>query len=169
MKKLLILTTAILLVSCSSSEDKAKIADASMFQAGMEKYNINVEKVDAEFTAFENGDLQTMFDGTSSDLIWNSPQGDSLSKDVWMEGMKGWHSEFENFKFTNRQYYPGVDDERFLPDGGVRSYGVWKYNHKETGTEFETSYYSVQQFDEEGNTAFIWEFFDFGSIMLGLQ
>ena len=35
-----------------------------MFQAGMEKYNINVEKVDAEFTAFENGDLQTMFDGT---------------------------------------------------------------------------------------------------------
>ena len=45
----------------------------------MEKYNINVEKVDAEFTAFENGDLQTMFDGTSEDLIWNSPQGDSLS------------------------------------------------------------------------------------------
>ena len=101
MKKLLILTTAILIVSCSSSEDKAKIAGASMFQAGMEKYNINVEKVDAEFTEFENGDLQTMFDGTSEDLIWNSPQGDSLSKDVWMEGMTGWHSEFENFKFTN--------------------------------------------------------------------
>jgi hypothetical protein len=63
----------------------------------------------------------------------------------------------------------GVDDTEFLPDGGVRSYGVWTYNHKESGTEFETSYYSVQQFDEEGNTAFIWEFFDFGSIMLGLQ
>ena len=86
-----------------------------------------------------------------------------------MEGMKGWHNEFENFKFTNRQYYPGVDDTRFLPDGGVRSYGTWTFNHKATGTEFEQSYYSVQQFDEEGNTSFIWEFFDAGSIFLALQ
>jgi hypothetical protein len=86
-----------------------------------------------------------------------------------MEGMKAWHGNFENFKFTNRQYYPGVDDTEFLPDGGVRSYGVWTYNHIESGTEIETSYYSVQQFDEEGNTSLIWEFFDFGSIMLQLQ
>ena len=83
--------------------------------------------------------------------------------------MKGWHNEFENFKFTNRQYYPGVDDTRFLPDGGVRSYGTWTFNHKATGTEFEQSYYSVQQFDEDGNTSFIWEFFDAGSIFLALQ
>ena len=164
MKKLLTLTAITLLAACASPD-----ATSSKFNAGLEKYNTNVEKVDAEFNYFENGDLQSMFDGTSEDLIWSSPQGDSLTKSEWMEGMKGWHGAFENFKFTNRQYYPGVDDTEFLPDGGVRSYGVWTYNHKESGTEFETSYYSVQQFDEEGKTAFIWEFFDFGSIMLGLQ
>ena len=158
-----------LFLGCVSPEDQAKIDGASMFQAGMKKYNVNVEKVDSEFTAFENGDLQTMFDGASNDLIWSSPQGDSLSKEVWMEGMKGWHSEFENFKFSNRQYYPGVNDENFLPDGGVRSYGTWTFTHKATGTEFEQSYYSVQQFDEDGNTSFIWEFFDAGSIFLALQ
>jgi ketosteroid isomerase-like protein len=130
MKKLLTLTVISLLAACASPD-----ATSSKFNAGLEKYNTNVEKVDAEFNYFENGDLQSMFDGASEDLIWSSPQGDSLTKN----------------------------------DGGVRSYGVWTYNHKDSGTEFETSYYSVQQFDEEGNTAFIWEFFDFGSIMLGLQ
>lgn len=169
MKNFLVIIITILMLGCVSPEDQARIDGATMFQAGMQKYNVNVEKVDAEFTAFENGDLQTMFDGTSDDLIWNSPQGDSLSKDVWMEGMKGWHNEFENFKFTNRQYYPGVDDSQFLPDGGVRTYGTWTFNHKATGTEFEQSYYSVQQFDDDGNTAFIWEFFDAGSIFLALQ
>jgi len=164
MKKLLTLTAITLIAACASPD-----ATSSKFNAGLEKYNTNVEKVDAEFNYFENGDLQSMFDTASEDLIWNSPQGDSLSKNEWMEGMKAWHGNFENFKFTNRQYYPGVDDTEFLPDGGVRSYGVWTYNHVESGKEFETSYYSVQQFDEEGNTAFIWEFFDFGSIMLGLQ
>ena len=103
MKKLLTLTVISLLAACASPD-----ATSSKFNAGLEKYNTNVEKVDAEFNYFENGDLQSMFDGASEDLIWSSPQGDSLTKSQWMEGMKGWHGAFENFKFTNRQYYPGV-------------------------------------------------------------
>jgi hypothetical protein len=102
MKKLLTLTAITLIAACASPD-----ATSSKFNAGLEKYNTNVEKVDAEFNYFENGDLQSMFDGASEDLIWSSPQGDSLTKSQWMEGMKGWHGAFENFKFTNRQYYPG--------------------------------------------------------------
>ena len=68
------------------------------------------------------------------------------------------------------QYYPGVDDTEFLPDGGVRSYGVWTYNHKESGTEFETSYYSVSNNLMKKVIQLLYgSFFDFGSIMLGLQ
>ncbi len=162
MKKLITIITIASLIGCSSPlEDK--------FNAGMEKYNINAEKADTEYTQFENGDLQAMFDGASEDLIWSSPQGDSLTKQDWMNGMKGWHADFENFKFVNRQYYPGVDDVDFLPDGGVRTYGSWMFNHKATGTEFNQPYYSVQQYDDNGNTIFIWEFFDAGSIFLKLQ
>ena len=94
---------------------------------------------------------------------------DSLSKDDYVSGMKGWHSEFENFQFTERQYFPGVDDSLYLPNGSVRAYGVWKYNHKASGTEFSTKYYSVSEFDESGLQTTIYEFFDRGDIFLKLQ
>ena len=58
MKKFLILIITISMVGCVSPEDQARIDGATMFQSGMQKYIVNVEKVDAEFTAFENGDLQ---------------------------------------------------------------------------------------------------------------
>ena len=83
MKKLLTLTAITLVAACASPD-----ATSSKFNAGLEKYNTNVEKVDAEFNYFENGDLQSMFDGASEDLIWSSPQGDSLTKSEWMDGMK---------------------------------------------------------------------------------
>ena len=69
MKKLLTLTVISLLAACASPD-----ATSSKFNAGLEKYNTNVEKVDAEFNYFENGNLQAMFDGASEDLIWSSPQ-----------------------------------------------------------------------------------------------
>ena len=53
---------------------------------------------DKGFDSFESGDLEGLFALVSDDLIWNPPH-------VYV----GWHSEFENFKFTERQYFPGVD------------------------------------------------------------
>lgn len=178
MKKLLslvILTTAI---SCQTEvtrkadinvSDIEKIDLATKFLDGMDKYNQNLKIVNQEFSDFENGNLQAMYDTASEDLIWSSPAGDSLSKEAWMGGMKEWQEGFKNFKFVNRDYYPSVDDTLFLPNGGVRAYGNWRFTHKETGTEFDIPYYSVQNFNEEGKTNFIVEMFDSGSIFLKLQ
>ena len=124
---------------------------------------------DKGFDTFESGDLDGLFALVSDDLIWNPPHIDSLSKDDYVSGMRGWHSEFENFQFTERQYFPGVDDSLYLPNGSVRTYGVWKYNHKVSGTEFSTKYYSVSEFDESGLQTTIYEFFDRGDIFLKLQ
>jgi len=178
MKKLLSLIILTNLISCqtqvskkieTSLEDTDKIELATKFLNGMDQYNNNVKLVDQEFTQFENGDLQKMFDSATEDLVWSSPAGDSLTKEAWMEGMKEWQEGFKNFKFVNRDYYPSVDDSLFLPNGGVRSYGNWKFTHKETGIEFDVPYYSVQSFDDKGNTNFILEMFDSGSIFLKLQ
>ena len=96
--------------------------------------------------------------------------GDSASADdAFAEGMKGWHAEFENFKFKDRQYYPGVSDGDYIPDGGVRVYGTWHYNHKATGKVFETKYYGVFQFNEEGKIAYDFEWFDLGGIFAQLE
>jgi hypothetical protein len=178
MKKILSLIILTILISCQTevttkkdiiAENSEKINLGTKFLDEMKNYNKNLKIVDQEFTDFENGNLQAMFDNASNDLIWSSPAGDSLTKDDWMNGMKDWQDGFKEFKFVNRDYYPSVDDSLYLPNGGVRSYGNWKFTHKETGTEFDVPYYSVQNFDEEGKANFILEMFDYGSIFLKLQ
>ena len=169
MKKKIITYKIKLLISRVYKEYKAKIDGANQFVSGMEKFEKNKELEDKGFDYFESGDLEGLFALVSDDLIWNPPHVDSLSKDDYVLGMKGWHSEFENFKFTERQYFPGVDDSLYLPNGSVRAYGVWKYNHKASGTEFSTKYYSVSEFDESGSQTVIYEFFDRGDIFLKLQ
>jgi hypothetical protein len=83
--------------------------------------------------------------------------------------MKGWHSEFENFKFTERKYFPGVDDSLYIPNGSVRVYGVWNYNHKATKMDFTTKYYGVADYSEDGLQTVDYEYFDVGGIFLKLQ
>ena len=86
-----------------------------------------------------------------------------LSKDQWKQAMKGWHAEFENFKFSDRQYYPGVDEE-FIPNGSVRVYGTWSSTHKATGKNTETKYYAVIEYDEDNLGKGTMEWFDLGGV-----
>ena len=117
-----------------------------------------------------NGDLETFMNNYADDLVWSPPNtNDSLSMEAFAEGMKGWHADFENFKFKDRQYYPGVSDGDYIPDGGVRVYGTWHYNHKATGKVLETKYYGVFQFNEEGKIAYDLEWFDLGGIFAQLE
>ncbi|MEE3035434.1 MAG: nuclear transport factor 2 family protein [Bacteroidota bacterium] len=169
MKNLILISLIVVFFSCVSPEDQQKIDGANRFYAGIEEFNKNVKILDQDYNNFENGDLQKMFDNTSEDLIWNSPSGDSLSKEAWMEGLKGWHDQFENFKFVGRDYYPSVDDSLFLPDGGVRAYGKWNFTHKETGTEFSQTYYAVSKFNSEGKQVELYEMYDLGGIFMKLN
>ena len=143
--------------------------DTSAFDEGVAKFNVNVEIVDATFNLFENGDLDGMIANYADDLIWSPPNtSDSLSKELMSEGMRGWHAEFENFKFRDRQYYPGVDDA-FIPDGAVRVYGVWDFSHKASGKALSQKYYAVLQFNDEGKISADLEWFDQGGIFAQLE
>ena len=169
MKKIIFIISIISFIGCISSEDKAKIDGANQFTAGMEKFNTNKKIMDNGFNLFEQADLEAMFATLSEDFIWNNANADSLTKADYIEGMKGWHSEFENFKFTDREYFPGVDDSLYLPNGSVRVYGVWNYNHKATKLDFTTKYYGVADYNEKGLQTVDYEYFDVGGIFLKLQ
>ena len=139
--------------------------DTSAFDEGVAKFNTNVDIADATFNLFENGDLDGMMANYADDLIWSPPNtSDSLSKEVLSEGMRGWHAEFENFTFRDRQYYPGVSEGDYIPDGGVRVYGVWDFTHKATGKVLSQKYYAVLQFNDEGKIVADLEWFDQGGI-----
>ena len=162
---IIILSVWFTVVSCTQSAP-----DTSAFDEGVAKFEKNKAIADATFNLFENGDLETFMNNYADDLVWSPPNtNDSLSMDAFAEGMKGWHADFENFKFKDRQYYPGVSDGDYIPDGGVRVYGTWHYNHKATGKVLETKYYGVFQFNEEGKIAYDLEWFDLGGIFAQLE
>ena len=92
---------------------------------------------------------------------------DTLTKADLREAMTGWMENFEVFTFDQRQYYPGVD-ENFIPDGSVRSYGVWNGTHI-SGAKTKSKYYSVTRFNDEGKVTTALEWFDVGGVFDQLE
>ena len=91
-----------------------------------------------------------MMDMHSEDLIWSpASTTDTLSKEAFREGMMSWMSEFDQFTFNDRQYYPGVDDN-FVPNGSVRTYGTWTGTNTASGKDFEISMYHYFTFNDDG-------------------
>ena len=141
----------------------ATVETNSEFDAGMAMFEKNKAIADKTFNLFIAKDLDGMMDMHTEDLIWSPANTtDSLSKDAFREGMMGWMSEFDQFEFVDRQYYPGVDDN-FVPNGSVRTYGTWIGTHK-SGKQTITKYYSVLEFNEEGKITADLEYFDLGGV-----
>ena len=85
----------VLLSSCSQ-----QTCDTSAFDAGMAKFERNKAIADKTFNLFIAKDLDGMMDMHSEDLIWSpASTNDTLSKVAFREGMAGWMSEFEAFRF----------------------------------------------------------------------
>ncbi|MDG2341670.1 MAG: hypothetical protein P8L24_01210 [Cytophagales bacterium] len=146
----------------------ATIETNSEFDAGMAMFEKNKAIADKTFNLFVAKDLEGMMDVYMEDLIWSPANTtDSLSKDAFREGMMGWMSEFDQFEFVDRQYYPGVGDN-FVPDGSVRTYGTWLGTHK-SGKQTVTKYYCVLQFNEDGKITADLEWFDFGGVFDQLE
>lgn len=151
----LLLMTLTLMLSC---KDTIYPVDA---YASFKK---NAESADKAYDLFEQGNLEEMSAMWTDEMFWSPANtNDSLSKNDWVMAMKDWHSDFENFKFGDRQYYPGVDTN-FDPNGSVRVYGTWNSTHKESGSPTETKYYAVIEYDESGKATGTMEWFDLGGV-----
>ena len=149
-------------VSCNQTND------TSAFDEGLAKFEKNKAIADKTFNLFIAKDLDGMMDMHSEDLIWSlANTTDSLSKEAFREGMMGWMTEFDQFNFIDRQYYPGVD-ENFVPNGSVRTYGTWIGTHN-SGKQTTTKYYSVLEFNDEGKITADLEWFDLGGVFDQLE
>ena len=94
---IIILSVWFTVVSCTQPAP-----DTSAFDEGVAKFEKNKAIADATFNLFENGDLETFMNNYADDLVWSPPNtNDSLSMEAFAEGMKGWHADFENFKFKD--------------------------------------------------------------------
>ena len=149
MKKVIFLLTAIVLLA--SCKEKAPVAEAPPTDLNMEQFHKNVETTKAFLDAFSTNDSIKMVSFVSDDFLWSPPSvgSDSLPKATWEEAMKGFMKQFNDKKFTDAQYFAGLDDDQ-RPNGDVRVYGLWKSTFAETGKDSRLKYYAVYFFNEEG-------------------
>ncbi len=138
------------------------------FDEGILNFEKNKQVADKAFDLFIAKDIDGMMELYSEDVVWSPANTtDSLTKPELREAMMGWMNDFELFTFNERQYYPGVD-ENFIPNGSVRTYGIWNGNHK-SGAKTVSKYYSVTEYDSEGKISAALEWFDVGGVFDQLE
>ena len=164
MKNLLYIFTFIaLFLSCDQPAPSN-----SDYDKGIAMFEKNKVIANESYNLFIAKDLDGMMDMHSEDLIWSpASTNDSLSKAEFRAGMKEWMAEFDEFKFVDRQFYPGVSED-FIPNGSVRTYGTFLGTHK-SGKETFTKYYSVLEFNEDGKITADLEYFDLGGVFDQLE
>lgn len=148
-KVLMMLTAAVLLVSC---QEKATPPMAEeMVNPAMEKFQMNVETTKAFLAAFSAHDSIAMESFVTDDFVWSAPSvgQDSLSKEVYFDAMKGFMKTYTDIQFTDAQFFAGLDDNQ-QPNGDVRVYGMWKSKFASSGKDSRLKYYGVYFFNDEG-------------------
>lgn len=159
MKKIVLLLTAIVILA--SCQEKAPEPVTPAPDVNMEKFHKNVETVKAFFAAFSANDSTNLGSFVTDDFIWSPPSVgmDSLPKAEWENAMKGFMKGYTDKKFTNDQYFAGLDDDQ-TPNGDVRVYGEWNSKFADSGKDSKLKYYGVYFFNEAGKITHQAEWYD---------
>ena len=164
MKKVVLLLTAIVMMaSCKEKAPETMVPETmvSVTDTNMETFQENVKTIKAFLAAFSVHDSTKVVSYVMDDFVWSPPSvgSDSLPRSTWEEGMKGFMNAYNDKKFTEAQYFAGLDDNQ-KPNGDVRVYGVWNSTFADTGKDSKLKYYAVYFFNEEGKITQQAEWYD---------
>ena len=100
------------------------------------------------------------------DLDWQPPVygASTYGKTEHIEAMKMYQALFDNIQYEAQSWLPGVNEETLLPDGSVRTHGIWTGIHTETGISFELTAYHAMEF-KDGKIVRGGDYFDFNGLM----
>ena len=92
-------------------------------------YSENVKAVKKVVSAFELGDVEIWKEAVSENLVYSPPMygtaENSGNYDSALAQAEFYINNFENIKFNNPVYLPGVDTVSLKNNGSVRVYGTW--------------------------------------------
>jgi hypothetical protein len=142
-----------LLASCSSGGNHADYAS-------------NLALAQAAIAAHENEDIEAWVAHFSDSLKHESPvYGAGIIDLVQQKEQIGmYHAAFDDIKFTDAIWLPGVNDETGRPDGSVRCYGKWTSTFVPSGKTAILNAYHYFSFTD-GKISQSGDFFDFGGLM----
>ena len=155
MKKILLLLTLGLFVSCSNVEHQ--------------DYAANVETTKQWIEVFETQNFDLLTEITSTDVNATSPiygQG-QVGYDGYMEIGKFYTGNFSDVEFSDPVFLPGVDNETLTPNGGVRIYVTWSGVSNETCKDFSVLAYHWFEF-QDGKIISTGDYFDATGMMMAV-
>lgn len=129
-------------------------------------YETNLKTAQLFFSFHELENLEAQAELLSDSITMQSPiYGASASNyDEVIAMIKGYHSMFDNIKWTPDVWLPGTDREGVF-DGSVRTYGTWSGIHTHSGKAIDLKTYHYFNFNEAGRIESGGDFFDFHGMM----
>ena len=164
MKKLLLLITMSIAIMSCQPQVEAPLADETDDLA-LYKANLEIaQKFMMTFTGDTDFELYASMihdSVTHTSPVYGVGEG---GKEQMLAQGEFYMNGFENVTFEEAVWLPGVDNTTLKPNGGVRVYGTWNGQWKETGKSFSLSAYHWLEI-KDGKISGAGDFFDATGMM----
>ena len=168
MKKIILLTIAILIVACQSTNTVSE-EDSQIFEK-------NVQTIkDSWVKGYEEANSEKVVSFMADSIQWNGPAGSTVGIESLKESVQYWMENFEDMSFTEGSGLPGTDvgfwggntypaSEAMAGPNNVRMYGTWSMTNSSTGKSAKVKSYAVLSFNSDGKVHSVTEYGFFGDI-----
>ena len=157
MKKILLITITVLLVSCEAKQD-------------LSLYNTNKEVAQKMLMSYTSPTNFELFKSLIHEEIEHQSPMYGVGKigyDKVLIDAEFYMTNFKGVTFEDAIWLPGVDETTLTPDGSVRVYGTWKGVSIATGKSFSLDSYHYFN-AKEGKVYESGDFFDASGMMIAV-
>ena len=168
MKKIILLTIAILIVACQSTNTVSE-EDSQIFEK-------NVQTIkDSWVKGYEEANSEKVVSFMADSIQWNGPSGTTVGIESLKKSVQYWMENFEDMSFTEGSGLPGTDvgfwggntypaSEAMAGPNNVRMYGTWSMTNSSTGKSAKVKSYAVLSFNSDGKVHSVTQYGSFGDI-----
>ena len=157
MKKIILITITVLLVSCEANQD-------------LSLYNTNKEVAQKMLMSHTSPTNFELFKSLIHEEIEHQSPMYGVGKigyDKVLIDAEFYMTNFKDVTFEDAIWLPGVDETTLTPDGSVRVYGTWKGVSIATGKSFSLDSYHYLN-AKEGKVYESGDFFDASGMMIAV-
>ena len=178
MKKIILILTICLIISCNSSVENNGVTDEYKL-----KFKQQIEAFETFTTGFYNEDIDLLMSVVADSVQWSPPEYNG-----------GKILGFEEFKDAVLYYFDNFDEITFNPGDGLigsdygywagslysqgetnsepdvmRVYGTWSTIHTETGAEVYNKWYGVLNFNTDNKIATFSDWMDVNGMQVQIN
>jgi len=168
MKKIILLTLAVLIVACQSNNTVSE-EDSQIFEK-------NVQTIkDSWVKGYETANAEQVVSFMADSIQWNGPNGSTIGIESLKESVQYWMENFENMSFSEGEGLPGTDvgfwggnaypaSEAMAGPNNVRMYGTWSMTNSSTRKSAKVKSYAVLSFNSDGKVHSVTEYGSFANV-----